>query len=256
MIARRRSAESSEKLWHEFIAGRDPRLREALLEQYRPLAMAVIRRWQKRGDEDLEQVALLGLLKAIDRFDPGLGYSFASFAVPTIAGEIKRYFRDQSRPVHCPRSLLELHAKVVAQQAELTSRSGREPTLAEVADALDVELEEVVEALAVEDICHPWSLNGRARFREPREEVTLEDCLGAEDSELQRVEERVACNQVLDHLNPVLKKVIQLRYYGHMSQAQAAQRLGVSQMHVSRLERRGLSMLREEFALPHSAATR
>jgi RNA polymerase sigma-B factor len=256
MIARSRSVESSEQLWQEFITGRDPRLRETLIERYRPLAMAVMRRWQKRWDEDLEQVALLGLMKAVDRFDPGLGYSFTSFAVPTIAGEIKRYFRDQSRSVHCPRSLLELHAKVVAQQAELMSQSGREPTLAEVAEAMGVELEEVVEALAVEEICHPWSLSGRPGFGEPREEVTREDGLGAEDSELERVEERVACKQVLDHLNPVLKKVIQLRYYGHLSQAQAAQRLGVSQMHVSRLERRGLSMLREQLVVPHSGATR
>src|SRR5262249_39122669 len=163
--------------------------------------------------------------------DPGLGYSFTSFAVPTIAGEIKRYLRDQSRPVRCPRSLLGLHAKVIAKQAELTSRSGREPTLAEGADALNVELEAVGEALAVEDFGHRWSLNGRVTFREPQEEVTLEDCLGTEDSELQRVEERVACKQVIDRLSPVLRKVIQLRYYGAMSQAQAAKQLGVSQMH-------------------------
>jgi RNA polymerase sigma-B factor len=256
MTARSRSVESSEQLWQEFTYGQDPQLREKLIERYRPLAMAVMRRLQRHRDEDLEQVALLGLMKAVDRFDPGLGYSFASFAVPTIAGEIKRYMRDQSRPVRCPRSLLELHAKVVARQAELRSWSGREPTLAEVAEAMDVELEAVVEALAVEDIGHPWSLNGRVTLRGPQEEVTLEDCLGAEDSELQRVEERVACNQVLDRLNPVLKKVIQLRYYGHMSQAQAAQQLGVSQMHVSRLERRGLNMLRDQLSVPHSGATR
>jgi RNA polymerase sigma-B factor len=141
-------------------------------------------------------------------------------------------------------------------QAELMSRLGRQPSLAEVASALDVELEDVVEASAVEDLCHPRTLDGRVTAHGSQEEVALEDCLGTEDSELQRVEERVACKQVLDHLNPVLKKVIQLRYYGHMTQAQAAQRLGVSQMHVSRLERRGLDMLREQLAVPHSVASR
>jgi RNA polymerase sigma-B factor len=256
MTARSRSAAASEQLWPEFCAGRDAQLREELIEQYRPLAMAVMRRLQRHRDEDLEQVALLGLIKAVDRFDPDLHFSFTSFAVPTIAGEIKRYWRDQSRPVRCPRSLLNLHARVVAEQAELTSRLGREPTLAEVASALDVGLEEVVEALAVEDICHPRTLDGRVRFRGSQDEVTLEDCLGTDDSELERVEERVACKQVLDHLNPVLKKVIQLRYYGHMTQAQTAQRLGFSQMHVSRLERRGLNILREQLAVPHSAANR
>src|SRR5689334_15364647 len=126
MTAQGTRLRSREALWSEYRAHPDSGLRDELIEQHRPLAMAVMRRLMRHGDEDLEQVALLGLVKAVDRFDPGLGYSFASFAVPTIAGEIKRYLRDQSRPVRCPRSLLELHAKVVAKQAELRAHSRRE----------------------------------------------------------------------------------------------------------------------------------
>jgi RNA polymerase sigma-B factor len=197
------------------------------------------------SDEDLQQVALLSLVKAVDRFDPTRGHCFSTFATPTILGEIKRYLRDNSRLVRPPRSLHDLHVNVVTKQREMTMESGTVPTLAEVAAALGAELDRVVEAMALEDVCVPCSLTGWP-LTESDQNLALEDCLGTEDPEMARVEARVAWGDVLKELDPDLKQVIMLRYYQDITQRDAAARLGVSQMQISRLERRALDRLRKQ----------
>jgi RNA polymerase sigma-B factor len=208
----------------------------------------VLLRIRRHPDEDLEQVALLALIKAIDRFDPARGLCFPTFAVPTIQGELKRCLRDQSRLLRCPRSLLNLRDAIFARKRTLTQTTGLDPTLAEIAADLGVELDQVVEAMAVDEACHPCSLDGLVPSSKRNQLVALEEFLGTEDPELQQVEERVAWTQALAELTPRLEQVMKLRYYENLSQQEAARRLGVSQMQVSRLERRALDYLRSQVA--------
>lgn len=240
-------AEAREQLWAAYQSRHESRVREQLIEEYRDLAYSVLRRMGRRWDEDLEQVALIGLMKAVDRFDPASGNAFSSFAVPTIVGEIRRAVRDQSRLVRPTRSLLDLRARIRQKEAELTTAAGRAPTLPELAEALGIDLDRVLEATALEETCHPCSLDALVRSVGAEPAATLEEALGAEDPALARVETCVACRQALTVLEPRLRTVIQLRYYQALTQAQAARRLGVSQMQVSRLERRALHQLQGEF---------
>lgn len=239
---------SEEQLWAAYMASRSERLREQLMERYRRLAYGALKRVHCSGDEDLEQVAMLGLVEAIDRFDPADGRPFVAFALPTILGELRHYLRDQSRPIRCPRPLLALRAAVVARQRDLRLQYGRDPSLAEIAGAMGIPLEQVVEAMALEDTCHPASLNQALPGREEDRSALPEELLGAEDPELARVEERVGWRQVLDRLEPRLRRVIELRFYQNLSQAKTAGCLGVSQMQISRLERRALDRLRRQVA--------
>lgn len=242
------AAVSEEQLWSAYARCRDARLREQLVAQYRRLAYAALKQLHCIGNEDLEQVALLGLVEAIDRFDPDCGHHFPSFALPTILGELRHYLRDQSRLIRCPRALLELRAAVIARQDNLRLKCGCNPSLAEIARDLGVDLEHVVEAMALEDACHPSSLDQGLPGRGEDRSRLAEELLGAEDPELARVEERIGWRQVLDHLDPRLRQVIELRFYQNLSQEKAARRLGVSQMQVSRLERRAIDRLRCQVA--------
>jgi RNA polymerase sigma-B factor len=242
------AAASEEQLWSVYAQCRDTRLREQLVERYRRLAYAALKQLHCMGNEDLEQVALLGLIEAIDRFDPASGHHFSSFAVPTILGELRHYLRDQSRLIRCPRPLFDLRAAVIARQCDLRQQIGRDPSLAETARDLGVDLEQVVEAMATEDTCHPASFDQMPPGHEEDRSALSEECLGAEDPELARVEERIGWRQVLDHLDPRLREVIELRFYQNLSQEKAAGRLGVSQMQVSRLERRAIDRLRCQVA--------
>jgi RNA polymerase sigma-B factor len=233
-----------ERLWADYAARKDARLREQLIEAYRPLALAALKRLGYGGDEDLTQVAMLGLIKAVDRFDPSTGYQFSTFAVPTIMGEVRRYHRDHSRLVRPPRSLYDLHAAVIARQRLMTTRDGHVPTLAEVAESLGVELDEVVESIALDDICVPSSLDTAASTQDPESPWSLAEHLGAADPELVRIEERMIWERLLEALEPRLRHIVELRYYRELSQRDVARSLGVSQMQVSRLERRAIDGLR------------
>jgi RNA polymerase sigma-B factor len=239
-------AEARERLWSAYRSRHESQVREQLIDEYRDLAYSVLHRMGRRWDEDLEQVALIGLMKAVDRFDPASGNAFSSFAVPTIVGEIKRSMRDQSRLVRPTRSLLDLRVRVRAKEAELTAATGRSPTVAALAEALGLDLDCVLEAMALEETCHPCSLDTLLCSADSEQSMTLEQSLGQEDPELARVETCVACRQALALLDPRLRTVIQLRYYQNLTQKQAARRLGVSQMQVSRLERRALHQLQDE----------
>jgi RNA polymerase sigma-B factor len=241
--------EAADHLWAAYAAHPDHQLRDQLIEHYRPLAISVLQHMPGRWDEDLEQVAMLGLVKAVDRFNPTCGSRFGSFAVPTIQGEVKRYLRDYSRPVRCPRPLLDLRAATAAKERQLTLKFGHSPTLAELADALNVELDQVVEAMAIEETCHPHSLDRLLPVGEQGEPVPLEECLGAEDPELARAEQRILWSQVLGKLEPQLRQVVALRYYQNLTQQETSHRLGVSQMQVSRLERRAIERLRVQMAV-------
>jgi len=226
----------------------DPRARERLAERYLPLARQLARRYQRSEEplDDLVQVASLGLLKAIDRFDTGRDVPFSSFAVPTILGELKRHFRDRTWSVRVPRDLKELALRVDRVAAELSFGKHRAPTVAELAEALGVTEEQVLDALRAAGAYHAGSLDaprsGRAAADAPGE--SLADALGEEEDGFERAEERATLAPLLAHVSPRERLVLRLRFGEDLTQAEIGERIGVSQMQVSRLIRQALIRLR------------
>ncbi len=219
------------------------KLRQCLVQLNMPLVRSAARRYRARSEpmEDILQVGTIGLIKAIDRFDPERG-SFLAFAIPTIAGEIKRFFRDTSWWVRVPRRLRDRRLELVRTTDDLTQRLGRAPTNGELADHLRLDEEEVIEGL---DACAAYSTSSldAAQFGD-EETATLTDLLGAEDSDLDLVEYRQDLEPALGELPAREREIVLLRFYGNMTQAQIGELVGISQMHVSRLLNRSLEQLR------------
>ena len=234
------------ELLREYGRTRDPALRERLVQAHASLVFYLARRYAGRGEplEDLVQVGQIGLLAALDRFDPERGAEFTTYAMATILGEIKRYFRDKSWAIHVPRRLRELNNALMRTMDQLTQRLGRSPTIPEIAAETGVAFEDVVEALEVGQAYKPLSLDAAAADHAEGESI-LGDVVGEEDVELERSENRHALEKVLSFLPERQREIIRLRYYQNLSQADIALRLGISQMHVSRLQREALQYLRE-----------
>jgi len=238
--------ELQRRLFAEYAATRDPKLREQLVPQYTQLVHSLARRFAGRGEplEDLEQVGFLGLIAAINRFDPSLGLEFTTFATPTILGEIKRYFRDKSWAVRVPRRLQETYARVVRTQQELSQELGRGPTVPEIAARLELEPDEVLQALEAGPAQRAISLESPTR--EGDGEGELGDRLGAEDENLSRIELQNMLAGAMRHLTPREREIMVLRFVEQLPQTEVARRLGISQMHVSRLQRAALAQLKRE----------
>lgn len=238
-----------ERLWAEYQERPSPQLRAQLVEHYRPLAHATVRRLCLYQDEDVEQVAMVGLVKAVDRFEPTRAISFSSFAVPTIAGEVRHYLRDHSRLVRSPRALQALREAVRAKERELTRETGYVPSLPEVAAALDRPMEHVLDAIAAVETGHPCSLDTAPGPGLDRPSG-LHETVGEKDRSMEALEARIAWAQLLRPMGAVLQQVIELRYFDELSQKEVGERLGLSQMHISRLERRALAQLRDQGTVP------
>lgn len=223
----------------------DPRLRERLILMHRNLVTFLARRFVERGEllEDVMQVGMLGLIYAIDSFDPARGLKFSTYAIPTIAGEIRRYFRDKVAGMRVPRRLHELYASLQGQIEILTQQLDRSPTYAEIASSLQLEVEEVVEALELGAVLDPNSLDSFA-FGDDEEGATVADQIGAPDPQIAAIEEFSMVQAALEQLEPKKREVLELTIFQGFSQADVARRLGVSQMHISRLLRRSLADLR------------
>jgi RNA polymerase sigma-B factor len=191
------------------------------------------------------QVASLGLLKAVDRFDPSRGHAFASFAVPTILGELKRYFRDAGWSVHVPRGPQERALKVEEAQQRLTLKSGRAPTVDQIAQYLEMSTEDVLGALQAGQAYDALSLDAPRPSRDGGDADTYGDSLGCEDERYDLVDADVTVAEALRHLPERERRVLQLRFVEDLTQTEIANRIGVSQMQVSRLLRRSLEQLRE-----------
>jgi RNA polymerase sigma-B factor len=225
--------------WHE---DGDRAARADLAERMLPLARSLARRYAGKGEplDDLEQVASLGLLKAIDRFDVTREVRFATFAVPTIAGELKRHFRDRGWMLRVPRDVQELCARVVRSRETLTRELGRSPTVSEVAEALGAGVEQVLEALRAADAYRMMSLD------EPLAEgAGALDAIGGDDEGYELAEHRVLLRPGLDRLGEREREIVRLRYYEGLTQREIARAVGVSQMHVSRLIRRSIDAMRD-----------
>jgi RNA polymerase sigma-B factor len=221
-------------------------IREKLVEMHLPLVEHLARRFRNRGEplDDLVQVATIGLIKSVDRFDPERGVEFSTYATPTIVGEIKRHFRDKGWAVRVPRRLQELRLSLTSATADLSQRLGRAPTVAELAAQLKLSEEEVLEGLESANAYSTLSLDVPEQGEQ--DSPVVADSLGAEDEELEGVEYRESLKPLLAKLPPREKKILLLRFFGNMTQSQIAEEIGISQMHVSRLLARTLAQLRDD----------
>jgi RNA polymerase sigma-B factor len=228
----------------EYRRTKDRRLRDELISDHLGLALALARRFAGRGEavEDLEQIATLGLLKAVERFEPERGLAFSTFATPTIAGEIKRHFRDRSWSVRVPRALQELGLRLTATVGELTNERGRSPTLAEIATRLEVSEEEVLEAMEANRAYATHSLDAPL----PGDDRSLGDTLGGEEPGMDDVERQLVVEDLLATLPEREQTILRLRFFEGLTQTEIASRVGISQMHVSRLLARSLETLRRD----------
>jgi len=225
----------------------DPAAREALVERFLPLARQLARRYQRAEEplEDLVQVASLGLVKAIDRFDPDRDIAFSSYAVPTILGEIKRHFRDRTWAVRVPRDLQELSLKVDRTVGEMSRESHKAPSVDQIAERLGVSEEEVLEALQASSAYRATSFDAPRAGGNEEEGDVLADAVGSDDAGFDLAEDRATLDRLLLSIGPREREVLRLRFVEDMTQAEIGERIGVSQMQISRLIRQSLARLRE-----------
>jgi len=222
-------------------------LRDRAIEAWLPLARHLAHRYSGRGEptDDLIQTATVGLIKAVDKFDPDRGVDFAGYAIPTIIGEIKRHFRDRTWSVRVPRRLQELRLAITEANATLTHTLGRSPTITDIATHLNTSEEDILEGLEgaraynATSLSTPISVDGTTE---------LGDTLGDEDHQYELAETRVALGPALATLADREQKILTLRFYGNLTQSQIADQIGISQMHVSRLLTKALTKLRNELA--------
>jgi RNA polymerase sigma-B factor len=221
------------------------RVRDELVEMHLPLVEYLARRFRNRGEplDDLVQVATIGLIKSVDRFDLERGVEFSTYATPTIVGEIKRHFRDKGWAIRVPRRLQELKLSLAKATSELSQRNGRAPTVAQLAQHLELSEEEILEGLESANAYSAVSLD--APDTGDDDSPAVADSLGTTDDSLEGVEYRESLKPLLEKLPPREKKILLLRFFGNMTQSQIAAELGISQMHVSRLLARTLAQLRE-----------
>ncbi len=231
-------------MFTEFARHRDPTLRARLVEGHLGLAEYLARRFSNRGEplDDLVQVASLGLLKAIDRFEPARGVEFSTYATHTIVGELKRHFRDKGWAVRAPRRMQELYLRLGKVVSTLSQELGRSPTIPELATEAQVSEEEVLEALEAGQAYRFASLDATSSGEDDGD--TLSSQLGEEDPQLLDAEHRAALSPLMKRLPPREQAILHLRFFEGMTQSEIAARLGISQMHVSRLLARSLSQLR------------
>jgi len=244
-IAGDRRAREDLRLFRAWVDRGDRNARAQLIERFLPLARSLARRYERGSEplEDLVQVASVALVKAIDRYDPARGYAFSSFAVPTIAGELKRHFRDQTWMVRPPRGIQEVTLRVEGALARLTQQLDRSPTTSELAAAVGVGDEEILEAMQARSARGALSLH--APQGEPGEAMTLQDTLGAEDPDIERAEQRAQLDRLMTEVAPRAREILRMRFEEDMTQAEIGAAIGISQMQVSRILRQTIAKLRE-----------
>lgn len=236
--------ETEQERFRQLRESADPALRDQLVEDYLWIARHGARRFAGRGEstDDLLQVASLALVKAVDRFDPELNLRFATFAMPTIVGELRRHFRDRTWSMRVSRRLKDLHLELRTASEELTHELGHPPSVAELADALEITVEEVLEAMEAGATYRSASLDAG-----PVGSETAEAAVPGEDhAELDATSERVAVQTSLAALPQRDRRVVYLRFYLGLTQAEIAEQIGVSQVHVSRILRSSLARLGDE----------
>jgi RNA polymerase sigma-B factor len=236
----------SDELFKRWRRDRDRRARDELIARFLPLARKLARRYVQSSEpyEDLVQVASLGLVKAVERFDPDRGFAFSSFAVPTIVGELKRYFRDTAWALHVDRGAQERARRITDAQQKLGSKTGRIPTVDEIAQYLEISQEEVLDGLQTAEAYGTVSLDAPLAGEDDEDSSRL-DAIGVQDSRLELVDDHATIFAAARHLTSREREILFLRFNEDLTQSEIAERVGVSQMQVSRLLRRSLHRLRE-----------
>jgi RNA polymerase sigma-B factor len=241
----------AEKLLEELSAlepqdRRREQIRAELVTMHTSLARYIAGRYARRGEpqEDVEQAAMLGLVKAINRYDPAVGQRFVAYAAPTMTGEVKRHFRDRTWTMRMPRRLQELRLALVAARQEFTQEHDRAPTVPEIAEIMDISEEEVVDVIGVTDAYRPVSLDSPVADETGSE--TLGDLIGDDDPELELVIDRNALRPLLERLPERERTILIHRFFGNKTQTEIAELMDISQMHVSRLITRSLASLKRK----------
>jgi RNA polymerase sigma-B factor len=238
---------SERLLWERFAKNRDAATREELVRRYLPFAKSLALRYRGASEsfDDLLQVASLGLVNAIDRFDASRGTPFPAFASPTILGELKRHFRDRVWTVRVPRGLHDRMAEVEKAMTKLTVELQRSPSVAEIAESLEVDPTEVLEVLEANRNRRPLSLD-RPVGNDDADDAPAAEWIGAEDEGFELIDGKVTLESALPQLSERERLVLHLRFVEDMTQSQIAERIGHSQMHVSRILRRTLDRIRQQ----------
>jgi RNA polymerase sigma-B factor len=234
---------STEELFRRYQAYPDERVLEQLVTRFEPLARSVASRYQGRGEpaEDLTQVAMLGLLKAISRFDPDRGFAFSTFAMPTMLGELKRYFRDAGWAVHVPRGVKERALEVSRVSDDLSTRLGRSPSLSELAEAMGASEEQTLDAI---EAYHARQAPSLDHADDDELGLSPAETLGAEDERLEQAEYLSVIATGVDSLSESERLILFLRFGRDLTQSEIARRLGTSQMRVSRVLRAAIEKIR------------
>jgi RNA polymerase sigma-B factor len=233
-------------LYHET---KDIEIRNQIFEKYRYMAEIISRKYSNRGIEhdDIYQIACMGLIFAIERFDITKGFEFTSFATPTILGEIKKYFRDKGWAVKVPRKIQEISRKVNEYNNILSSQLHRAPTIREIAEYANSTEEEVLEAFEAGKMFNSQSLDEKFDFNKDENDISLMDVVGAEDKYYNMIENKDFITKSMSKLNELEKNIIIKRFYENKTQSDIAKELKISQMTVSRIEKRSLEKLRMEY---------
>jgi RNA polymerase sigma-B factor len=237
----------TEALLREYAAAPRPALRDAIIERHGGLVRSLAQKFARPAvpAEDLTQTAWVALIRAVDRFDPARETKFSTYAVHCMVGEIKRYFRDRTWSLRVPRELQEIHTSLPRREEELSQRLGRSPTVAEMAEALGISEETLLQAMDLGEAYQPRSLADQRELQDGNDAASLEESVGRQDPALERVVERAPVQAALATLDERLQTIVRRRFYYGFSQQEVADELGLSQMHVSRLERLALRRLRE-----------
>ena len=237
-------------LFREYRRTGDRAIRNRLVEAHLDLARREAMRLSGRGEpvDDLVQVARLGILKAVERFDPELGVPFSAFARPTVAGELRRHFRDTTWTVHVPRSLKDLHSGLGKASAALAGRLGRNPTAAELAADVGYDVEVVLEALELRSAYRPTSISAPL----DADGATLDPPTDDDREDVDHAVDSVVVRELMSELGQRERTILYLRYFGQLSQSEIAERVGISQVHVSRLLRSSLAALRARVEEPRA----
>lgn len=242
-----RTDEDAESLFTKYAETKDPRVRDRLVIMHQNLVRFLAGKFMNRGEpiEDLVQVGTIGLINAIDRFDPSRGTKFSTYATPTIVGEIRRHFRDKAWSLKVPRRLQELNLAANKAVDSLSQKLGRVPTIQEIAQAVDASEEETLEAIELSNAYDTISLDSKLAYEGEAAPLSLAEFVGGIDGSLESLEKYGDLNQAMDCLDQRERSIIYLRFFKDMSQTEVAKRLNISQMHVSRLQQKALKRLKE-----------
>ncbi|MEI6520365.1 MAG: SigB/SigF/SigG family RNA polymerase sigma factor [bacterium] len=244
-------ATRDELIFNDYLRETDPRrkaaLRDRLVAAHTNLVRFLVKKFANRGEliDDLISVGIIGLIHAIDRFDPSRGIRFATFATPTIVGEIKRHFRDKGWAIKVPRRLQEINLASNRAVEALTRKLNRPPTAMEVADHIGVSLEDTLEGMELGHMYELISLDGELNNDDDDGHSRLEDYIGQEDSAFEEYMNRTHISEAINRLSPREKRVILMRFFNGKSQTDVAKEMNISQMHVSRLQHKALSNLKK-----------